>query len=319
MKKVVKIIIGILIFIISFIFVDGLCAKYFNTRPIISKMSVVIQGAAEIQSGYVYKSLFADIYYCDTIYESYDEEGNEIREEKITRHYVDKDSEFVCPRWINERSEINKIYREEAVKYTDIEYMKVHAEGLYRAGYYKSNSSFGGYNIKLGIYIHNFIGDSLYVSDEYQDIYMFDVNDFSKTPIKMEIDGFDLTWRSINMMNSLNGNIMAFYYVCGYRDDQWMGWQKYTEDDCAVNNKENGIYVFRVNEINDYTLLKYYSEDKNEYLDEYKDSYFRIYKIIDDENIILKYTITNNKHMEPYKEVYYKWNIVDDTLVEWQV
>lgn len=319
MKKNWKIFKGIMIFIISFICIDGLCARFLGTRPIVSKMSVVMQGSAEIHSGYVYKSLFADVYYCDTIYESYDEEGNEIREEKISRHYIEKGSEFVCPLWINERSEINKEYREEAVKYTDIEYMKIEAEGLYRAGYYKSNSSFGSYNSKLGIYRHNFIGDSLYVSDEYQDIYMFDVNDFSKEPVKMEIDGFDLTWRSVNMMDSPDGNIMAFYYICGYRADQWMGWQKYKEEDCAVNDKENGIYVFRVNGINDYELLKYYSEERNEYLDEYKESYFRIYKIIDDENIILKYTVTHNKQEAPLLEVYYKWNIVNDTLREWQV
>lgn len=314
MKKLLKIIIGILIFIISFICIDGLCARFLRTMPIISRKDVVIQGAAKIESGYVYKSLFADVYYCDTIYESYDEEDNMIREEIITRHYRKKNSEFVCPIWINEKSEIFESYRSEAVKYTDIEYMKLQAEGLYEADYS------GTYNKKLNMFTTSFVGDDLYVSNEYQDIYLFDVSDFNKEPVRMKLDGFDLTWRiKGDIMYSPDGNIMAFEYFCGYRSEQWMGWQKYTKEDCDKNSDDNGIYVFRVNDVNDYTLLGYYSDSRNEYVDEYKDSYFNIYEIIDDENIIIKYVVTHNKQETPLLEIYYKWNIVDDTLTDWQV
>lgn len=313
MKKILKIVIGIIIFILVFIVVDGLCAKFLDTRPIIAKREVVVQGASKLQSGYVYKSLFSDVYYCNTIYESYDEENNLIREEKITRHYVDKFSEFVCPIYIYERAEILKPYEEEAIKYRNFDYMKSFVEGIYKAGY-----NFGSYNSKLGLYSYNSLGSS-YVDYDHYGIYLFDVDDFSKEPIKMEIEGFDLTWRSFNMIDSPSGNIMAFYYGCGYRQELWIGSQKYTQEDCNTNSEDNGIYVFIVNGINDYSLLKFFPEARNEYLDDYKDSYFRIYDIIDDENIIIKYTVTNNKQLEPYMEVYYKWNIIDDTLVEWQV
>lgn len=318
MKRILKIGITLIIFIISFICVDGLCSRFFNTRPIIAMKNVLVSDNVKVKNGYVYKSLFANVYYCNTIYTSYDNDGNKIIEDKIMRYYFNNKTDFVCPIWVDERSEINQTYRDEAIKHTDTEYMKLAVMGLYKAGYYKTNSLLGSYNSKLGVYIYNFIGDSLYVSEELQDVYMFDVNDFSKEPIKMKIDGYDLTWRGTNIVNSPSGNIMAFYYVCGYRDDQWMGWQKYNQDDCLVNDKDNGVYVFRVNGINDYTLLKVYPEDRNMYLKEYKESYFNIYKIIDDENIVFKYIVTNNKQEAPLLEVYYKWNIISDTLTEWQ-
>ena len=105
MKKIFKIIVGVLIFTISFICVDGLCARFLNTRPVIARKEEVIQGGSiKSKIGYVYKSIFADVYYCDTIYETYDENDNLIREEGISRHYQEKDSDFLCPIWINENS-----------------------------------------------------------------------------------------------------------------------------------------------------------------------------------------------------------------------
>lgn len=315
MKKVLKGVLGILIFIITFICIDGLCARYMDTRPIIAKKEEVIQGGSiKSKIGYVYKSLFADVYYCDTIYETYDENDNLNREKGVSRHYISKGHEFFCPIWINEKEEIYIPYREESIKNRNMEYMKINAEGLYKAKYGFLNS----YNKKLNIFTENYLGD-YYVDEEYQNIYMFDVNDFSKEPIVLEIDGYDMIWRTHGVSYSPSGNIMVFEYFCGYRDEQWMGPQKYTKEDCDKNIDNNGINVFKVNGINDYTFLGYYADSRNLYINEYKDSYFHIYDILDDENIIIKYRVTHNKHVEPEMEVYYKWNIIDDTLTEWQV
>ena len=56
---------------------------------------------------------------------------------------------------------------------SDFEYMALSAEGIYKAGY---NSE--GYNKKLNVFTNNFLGYYA-VKEEYQDIYMFDVNDFN--------------------------------------------------------------------------------------------------------------------------------------------
>lgn len=316
MKKVLKIFFGIMIFIISFICVDGLCSRYLNTKPIISLKEEVIQGGSiKSRVGYVYKSIFADVYYCDTIYEDYDEDNNLLREEGISRHYVYKGGEFDCPIWINERSDTYESYREVAKKYRNMKYMKINAKGLYESNF----DNLMRINKKLKTISVNYIGD-YYVDFEYFGIYMFDTNNFDKEPVKIEIDGYDIPWRVVgNVLYSPSGNIMAFEYFCGYRDEQWMGEQKYNEDDCARNKDNNGINVFKVNGINDYDLYGYFSDNRNQYIAEYRDSYFHIHKILDDQNIIIKYTVTHNKHMEPYMEVYYKWNIVEDTLTEWQV
>ena len=250
MKKIFKIILGIIIFIISFICVDGLCARFFKTRPIIAKKEKVYNEITDV--GVVYRSIFADVYYCDTIIELYNDKGYMNLEKEVKRYYQKKDIDFVCDVYISEMGEFSE-------EVSDFEYMSLKVEAIYKAGY---NSE--GYNKKLNVFTENFLG----------------------------------------------------YYAV---NEQWMGEQKYTEEDCKVNSDDNGIYVFRVNGINDYTKIGYYSDKRNEYINEYKESYFLIYKILDDENIIIKYTVTNNKHEEPYKVVYYKWNIINDTLTEWQV
>ena len=315
MKKILKIILGVLIFVFTFICIDGLCARYMDTRPIIAKRGEVIQGGSiKSKVGYVYNSIFADVYYCDTIYETYDENDKLIREKGISRHYITKGNDFLCPIWINEKEEIYNPYREESIKSRNMEYMKINAEGLYRANY----GFFRSYNKKLNTFTENYLGD-YYVDDEYQNIYMFDVNDFSKEPVVLEVDGYDILWRTRGVSYSDSGNIMVFNYFCGYRDEQWMGEQKYTKEDCDKNTDSNGINVFKVNGINDYTFLGYFSDSRNPYINEYKDSSFNVYDILDDENIIIKYTVTHNKHAEPEMEVYYKWDFVNDTLTEWQV
>ena len=316
MKKILKIILGIVIFIISFICVDGLCARFLDTKPIVSLKEEVIQGGSiKSKIGYVYKSIFADVYYCDTIYEDYDEDNNLIREDGISRHYVDRGSNFDCPVWINEKDDIYESYREEAIKYRNMEYMKIDAKGLYESNF----GFFMSTNKKLGSIAVNYLGD-YYVDSEYFGIYLFDTDNFDKEPVKLEIGGYDIPWRVVGSVSySKSGNIMVFEYFCGYRPDQWMGEQKYNEEDCKKNNDHNGINVFKVNGINDYEFYGYFPDSRNQYIDEYKDSYFHIHKILDDENIIIKYTVTNNKHGEPYMEVYYKWNIVDDTHTLWQV
>lgn len=317
MKKILKIILGVIIFTISFILIDGLCAIYIDTRPIFAYKEDVIRFVGKYDSvinGVVYKSLFADVYYCNTVIESYDEYGKSIIEEKVLRYYKNKEEEFICDTYIDLRHEIYEPYREEAKEHRDMLYIRYDAEGRYKA-----NFDIESYNKKLNIFTYNYLGD-YYVSEEYQDIYMFDASDFSKEPVKLELDGFDLLWRTKGYIRySPTGNIMVFEYFCGYRAEQWMGEQKYTEDDCKKNSYDNGIYVFNVNDINDYTLLGYYSDKRNDYVASYKDSYFHVYDVIDDENIIIKYMVTHNKHEQPEKEVYYKWNIINDTLMEWQV
>lgn len=305
MKKNLKIILGLLIFIISFICIDGLCARFLDTRPIFAKKQTVYNEITDI--GVVYKSLFADVYYCDTVLTIYNSKGMSKIEKDLKRYYQAKNSDFVCDPYISEHREFDEETK-------DYEYMSIHAEGSYKAGYYENS-----YNKKLNTYTLNFVGYYA-VNEEYKNIYMFDVNDFSKKPIVLEVDGYDMVWRTVGGVSySPSGNIMVFEYFCGYRDDQWAGEQKYTEEDCKKNNDNNGINVFRVNGINDYTFLGYFPYSRNQYLDEYKESYFHIYDIIDDENIIIKYRVTHNKQEAPEMEVYYKWNITDDTLTEWQV
>lgn len=317
MKKILKIFLGIIVFMISFIFIDGLCAIYMNTRPIFAYKENIFRSIANNDSvslGVVYKSLFADVYYCNTVIESYDEDGKSNIYEKVLRYYKNKGEEFTCDNYIDLRHEMYEPYREEAKEYRDMLYMRYDAEGKYMAKF-----NVESYNKKLNVFTHSYLGD-YYVLEEYQDIYMFDVEDFSKEPIKLELDGFDLLWRTNGYIRySPTGNIMVFEYFCGYRPEQWMGWQKYTEEDCKKNSDDNGIYVFRVNGINDYTLLGYYSDKRNDYVSKYKDSYFQVYDVMDDENIIIKYTVTHNKQIEPERVVYYKWNIIDDMLMEWQV
>lgn len=54
MKKILRIVFGILIFIISFIRIDGLCARFLDTKTIISRREVLSRGILDIDSGFVY-------------------------------------------------------------------------------------------------------------------------------------------------------------------------------------------------------------------------------------------------------------------------
>lgn len=304
MKKILKIVLWVFLFAVSFVCVDGICARYLKTRPILSKKEAVFSEISDV--GVVYKSIFADVYYCDTIVEYYNAEGQMDLEKEVRRYYEKKNSDFVCDVYLSDTTQ----FEESKV---GLEYMQIKAEGIYKAGY-----SSESYNKKLNLFTYNFVGTSK-ATDAYQDVYMFDVRDFSKEPIKLVVDGFDVAWRTNSIQYSPSGNIMVFYYSCGYRPEQWMGEQKYTEEECIQNSKDNGIYVFKVNGINDYTLLSHFSESRNPYKKEYRDSYFRIDRVLDDENVLIQYLVTNNKQEEPTDVVYYVWNIVDDTLTEWQV
>lgn len=70
-----------------------------------------------------------------------------------------------------------------------------------------------------------------------------------------------------------------------------------------TNLNTSGIYVFKVNSINDLEEIAFYPESNNIYVSEYKDSYFRIDKLLNDKEMIITYVVTNNKHMEPVKKV----------------
>lgn len=311
MKKVLRVFLISLGLIVSLVLLDGFSARYLKTRPLIAKKENVKSGIMD--SGVVYKSLFADIYYCNTILNKYDEDNNRVREEIVMRYYKKKGEDFICPVLIDERDEIYTNYFDETVEYSDFDYMKNYAEGLYKS---KLVDNGYGYNKKLGVYIVNFNGHSK-ISEELQDVYMFSVSDFSKDPIKLTIPGFDLQWRAYQIYSSPEGEILAFQYSCGYKE-MWSGEQKYSKEDCLLNEKEDGIYVFKVNGINDYEQIEYLSDYENEYLEEYPDTYFYIDKITSEKEIVIKYIVSKNKQEEPIMEVKKIWNIEDGTLKDYQ-
>lgn len=314
-KNIFKWVLLVIIGLILVVFVDGICAKYFDTRPLIAKKEVVAyyidgeKNTVPLESGIVYKSLFADVYYCDTTVDTYDSEYHMEREQKIIRYYLKKGEVFTC------KSSISYYPGDEGIKNyvdmdnpSDMEYIKSIAKDLYNQkldGLYDVNN-------KMGVMIYNFLGYP--INTRYQDVYMFNINDFSKDPIKLLIEGFDMAWRSINYKSSPSGNIFSFYYTCGYRD-QWGGYRKYSEEDCKNNKDTTGIYVFRINSINDYEKINFYKED-NSYLEEYPESYFSIQEVINDTEMIIKYVLTKNKQTEVDKIIYVKWNFITDKSEE---
>ena len=110
--KVLKITLILIIFIISFILVDAFSTKFFNTRPLFAKKEKTISGITE--TGIVYKTLFADVYYCNSMVETYDEDDNLIRNDEVLRYYEKKNSNFICKIWINEKDDIYSKYHEQA-------------------------------------------------------------------------------------------------------------------------------------------------------------------------------------------------------------
>ena len=105
MKRMLRFIFGIIIFIISFILIDGLCAIYMNTRPLFAYKDNIFRSDGVID-GVVYKSLFADVYYCNTVIESYDDKGIGIIDERVLRYYKTKGEDFVCDTYIDLRYEV---------------------------------------------------------------------------------------------------------------------------------------------------------------------------------------------------------------------
>ena len=313
-KNIFKWVLLVIMGLILIVLVDGICTKYFNTRPLIAKKEVAYYSDDEkntvpLELGVVYKSIFADVYYCDTTVDTYDSEYHMERKQKIIRYYLKKGELFTC------KSSISYYPGDEGIKNyvdmdnpSDMEYIKSIARDLYGQeldGLYDVNN-------KMGVMIYNFLGYP--INTKYRDVYMFDINDFSKDPIKLSIDGFDMTWRSTNYKSSPSGNIFSFYYTCGYRD-QWGGYRKYSEEDCKNNKDTTGIYVFMVNGINDYEKINFYKENNN-YLEEYPESYFSIQEVISDTEMIIKYVLTKNKQTEPDKIIYVKWNFITDKSEE---
>lgn len=313
-KNIFKIVGLVMIGIILIVLVDFICAKYFKTRPLIAKKEIAYYNQYDkdmipLELGVVYRSLFADIYYCDTTVDTYDREYHMKREQKVIRYYLKKGEKFTC------KSSISYYPGDEGIKdYVDMnnpsdkEYIKSIARDLYK----QKLDRLYDINNKMGVMIYNLLGSP--IDSEYQDVYMFDINDFSKDPVKLLIDGFDMTWRSGNYKSSESGNIFSFYYSCGYKE--YLGVSgKYSEEDCLKNKDTSGIYVFRVKGINDYEKINFYKED-NSYLEEYPESYFVIEEVTSDTEMIIKLVLTKNKQEEPDRIVYIKWNFITDKSEE---
>ena len=302
-KNIFKTIGLVVIGLVLILLVDGICAKYLKTRPLIAKKEVAYyndgnKNTIPLELGIVYKSLF-----------TYDKEYHMEREQKVIRYYLKKGEKFTC------KSSISYYPEDDGIRdYVDMdnpsdkEYIKSVAKDLYKQkldGLYDVNN-------KMGVMIYNLLGYP--IDNEYRDVYMFDINDFSKEPVKLTIEGFDMAWRSTNYKSSPSGNILSFYYSCGYKE--YLGTQgKYSLEDCNNNKDTNGIYVFKVKGINDYEKINFYKED-NSYIEEYPESYFVIEKVINDTEMIIKMVITKNKQEEPSKITYIKWNFITNKSEE---
>lgn len=309
MKKVFKCFIMIIIFLVTLFLVDMISYSYFGTKPLIAKKEVIL-GYGD---GVLYKTIISDIYYCDTTVDTYTDDGMN-REQKLIRYVIKKGDTFTCKSTISYYSDNDNVddYLN-SDNPNDIEYMKYYVKNLYQ----DKLGSLYDLNNKLNVLIYNFNGlDS--IDELYQDIYMFDYNDFTKDPVKLEIDGFDLKWRSTNYKSSPSGEIFSFYYNCGYKSEGWMGEQKYTESDCVNNLSTSGIYVFKVNSFNDLEQIAIYPESNNKYISEYKDSYFMIDKLLNDSEMIITYVVTNDKQIDIGKKVKYIWNFIDNSIKEYQ-
>lgn len=319
MRKYFKYAVIVMVFLFALFIVDMVCYSYFGTKPLLAKKEIINSYSTEV--GVVYKTILSDIYYCDTTVDNYDDNGLN-RQQKMIRYVIKKGDTFTCKSTIsyynntddnndnadNNNDNINSYL--DSDNPNDIEYMKYYVKDLYD----NNLDSLYGINNKLNVLIYNF--NSLYSIDKkYYDIYMFDYNDFTKDPVKLSIDGFDLVWRSTNYKSSPSGEILSFYYNCGYKDI-WAGEQKYTNEDCENNKDTSGIYVFKVNSINDFEEIAYFPESNNDYINEYKDSYFRISEVLNDEEMIITYVVTNNKQEEPFKKVNYIWNFINNTIKE---
>ena len=87
-------------------------------------------------------------------------------------------------------------------------------------------------------------------------------------------------------------------------------------DECNSNKKTSGIYVFRVNGINDFEQLAFYPEERNIYLSEYPDSSLYIGEVSNDEELIIVNNVSKNKQESPDKIISIKWNFINDESEE---
>lgn len=319
MKKYFKYVVIVMVFLFTLCVVDMVCYSYFGTKPLVAKKEVINNYSVDV--GVLYRTILSDIYYCDTTVDTYDDNGMN-RQQKMIRYVIKKGDTFTCKSNIsyyntaddytnseNHNDSINDYLSDNNP--SDIEYMKYYVKDLYN----NNLDGLYGINNKLNILIYNFNGLST-IDEKYYDVYMFDYNDFTKDPVKLSIESFDLVWRGTSYKSSPSGEILSFYYNCGYHEGQWLGEQKYTKEDCENNRSTSGIYVFKVNNINNFEEIAYFPESNNDYVNEYKDSYFGITEVLNDEEMIITYVITNNKQEEPFKKVNYIWNFIDNTIKE---
>lgn len=302
-RKKIIIIFGVILgVLILTILIDGALTRFFDTKPLIAKKEEISYKNDTKVLGVVYRTMFADVYYCNEI--------SLKSEERVVRYYHKKGDEFTCKG--NDSTDIdnnNDKISSEIAKLEGMDYVKAYARELYN----KKLDSLYGINNKLGVMIYNFVGHG--IDEEYQDVYMFDINNFDKEPVKLLIEGFDMPWRSSNYKSSKSGNILAFSYSCGYKDI-YVGTQKYSMDECNNNKKTSGIYVFRVNGINDFEQLAFYPEERNIYLSEYPDSSLYIGEVSNDEELIIVNNVSKNKQESPDKIISIKWNFITDESEE---
>ena len=222
----------------------------------------------------IYETWYAKVYYC----------GEE-------RHYVEKNSKYSCP----------KVEQGETLL-RDWEFMAYSAEDWY------TNDLWGyRYNQFLNRYAYTSLGSN-YVSENLWGWYLYSVDDYEEVPIKIEIDGKDMDWRTTDNWFSNDGKVMAFWYNCGYFAEQWMGEQKYTQEDCLANEKESGAYVYTVNSDFTYDYVGFLRFDERIFDDEALASYFRISEVVSEEEVELKYIITDDINGEPIEIKYFVWN-----------
>ena len=137
-KNIFKTIGLVVIGLVLILLVDGICAKYLKTRPLIAKKEVAYyndgnKNTIPLELGIVYKSLFADVYYCDTTVDTYDKEYHMEREQKVIRYYLKKGEKFTC------KSSISYYPEDDGIRdYVDMdnpsdkEYIKSVAKDLYK-------------------------------------------------------------------------------------------------------------------------------------------------------------------------------------------
>ena len=168
-KKIFRVLGLVIIGFILIVLVDFVCSKYFKTRPLIAKREIAYYNSDDknmmpLELGIVYKSLFADVYYCDTTVDTYDSEYHMEREQKVIRYYLKKGEKFTC------KSSISYYPGDKGIKDyvdmdnpSDMEYIKSIAGDLYS----QKLDRLYDINNKMGVMIYNLLGYP--IDDEYRE------------------------------------------------------------------------------------------------------------------------------------------------------